>query len=436
MIKMSRSLRDLGEIIRRQSYNVSDQLQTMGFQQPSLSANGNQQSPMYLAEVRESRAELLEAIDELRALVLGPDSYLFFASFISPVWIAVFNTIYRYELAQHVPKDGSISYADLADRCGLAELDLKRVIQAAVSLRMFEEQPDGSVSHNAISAVLSTPLVHDAVGFSTEEYVPAAMKMTEALKRFPGSTIAGESAIAISNGSVGDSDIFSLISHDSARVQRFTNAMSWVTTVPETSSVHFVDNVPWSQNQASKPQTCPKVVVDIGGSGGDLCEALCRKFPGIEKAIVEDLPAVISNRMERSSSTDVTDRIEYQPYNFFAEQVIKGADVYIFRTVLHDWPDSYAIQILQNQVSALKPGAQILINDICLEASQSESRINLQAQCAHDLMVKMGLNAKERTRDEWAALLSNADIRFKIDSVITPPCSVHSIIRVIWEGTE
>ncbi|KAI0468872.1 S-adenosyl-L-methionine-dependent methyltransferase [Xylaria cf. heliscus] len=431
---MSQSLSDLGDIIRQQSNTLSNQLQAMGFTPPSLSGNGGQEFVGYPTEVGESREKLLEAIDELRALVLGPNSYLFFASFISPVSIAVFNVIYRYELAQNIPKRGSISYPDLASRCGLAELDVRRVIQAALSLRMFEEQPDGSIGHNAISAALATPLVHDSVGFSTEEYVPAAMKLAEALKRFPGSTCAGESAIAISNGSVGDRDIFSLISHDPARVRRFTNAMSWVTTVPETSSVHFVDNVPWSLAPEGMPQACPKVIVDIGGSGGDLCEALCTKFPLIEKAIVEDLPEVLSNRMEKAIATDLTDRIEYQPYNFFTKQVIKGADVYIFRTVLHDWPDSYAIQILQNQVSALKPGAEILINDICLEDSRSKSRTHLYAQCAHDLMVKMGLNSKERTRDEWAALLSSADARFKIESVTTPPCSVHSIIRVIWPG--
>jgi hypothetical protein len=53
---------------------------------------------------------------------------------------------------------------------------------------------------------------------------------------------------------------------------------------------------------------------------------------------------------------------------------------------------------------------------------------------AHDLFVKMGLNAKERTRQDWENLLANADPRFELESIITPPQSVLSIIQVIWGG--
>lgn len=49
-------------------------------------------------------------------------------------------------------------------------------------------------------------------------------------------------------------------------------------------------------------------------------------------------------------------------------------------------------------------------------------------------MVKMALNAKERSYAEWAALLSEADPRFAIKSVVAPPQSVHSVIEVVWDG--
>ncbi|RYP10033.1 hypothetical protein DL765_008232 [Monosporascus sp. GIB2] len=432
-MEKSRSLPELGDVIQAQSNAIYDWLRANDFPQPSWSREASLRTPPYPSAIEERRAELLEALDELRALVLGPNSYLFFASFISPVWISVFNVLYRYRIAQHVPDDGAISYADLSERCGLTESDTRLIVRAARSLRIFEESPAGFVSHNIASASLATTLVHDSVGFATEEYVPAAMRFAEALQRFPGSDKASESAIAIANGSVGERDIFSAISHDAARVERFANAMSWVTTVPETSSSHFVDNVPWAAAGNPTMKGSPKVVVDVGGSRGDLCEALLRKYPDIEKAIVEDLPAVTKSNLERPPS-DVANRMEYRAYDFFTKQVVRNADVYIFRTVLHDWPDSYAIQILQNQVPAMKPRARILINDICIDAQQATNSINMQAKCAHDLMVKMGLNAKERTRGEWEVLLKSADARFRIESIITPPYSVHSIIEVVWQG--
>lgn len=154
--------------------------------------------------------------------------------------------------------------------------------------------------------------------------------------------------------------------------------MSWVLTVPETSVDHFLNNVPWSHTETGAE--CPKVVVDVGGSRGGLCESLLRRYPGIEEAIVEDLPEVTEENLQRQAPEDVTCRIKYQAYNFFTEQIVKGADVYVFRTVIHDWPDSYAVQILRNQIPALKQGAQILINDICIEPSSWKSSIKTQTQ--------------------------------------------------------
>ncbi|KAI0832155.1 S-adenosyl-L-methionine-dependent methyltransferase [Hypoxylon sp. FL0890] len=429
MVK-KRSLPELGNLIQSHANSIYESLNEAQLsQQP-------EEVPLrisaYPSTVQERRIELLDALDELRALVLGPTSYLFYTTVLSPSWIGVFNVLYRYRIAHHIPAEGTISYSELAARCSLDESDTKRVVRAAISLRVFEEEPEGFVKHNAISAVLKTDLAHDAVGFFAEEFTPAALKLAESLERFPASDRAGESAIAIANGSSGDQDIFSAISHDAERVRRFANAQSFNTTVPETSADHFVDNVPWSS--MSNPEH-PKLVVDVGGSRGDLCEALLRKYPGIGKAISQDLPEVTEKNLDRQIPEELSGRIEYQSYNFFTEQPVANADVYIFRTVLHDWPDSYAVRILRNQIPAFKPGAWILINDICMDFSEGGMSSTIrQAQCSHDIFVKMGLNAKERTKEDWTALLSTADERFEIRSVITPPQSVHSILEVVWKG--
>lgn len=152
--------------------------------------------------------------------------------------------------------------------------------------------------------------------------------------------------------------------------------MAWVLTVPDTSVDHFLDNVPWS----GTTEACPKVVVDVGGSRGGLCESLLRRYPEIQTAVVEDLPEVTEKNLQRQPPEDLTSRIKYQAYNFFTEQPVKDADVYVFRTVIHDWPDSYAVKILRNQIPALKPGAKILINDICIEPSKWKPSIRTQTQ--------------------------------------------------------
>ncbi|ROV92194.1 hypothetical protein VMCG_09278 [Cytospora schulzeri] len=432
----SRSLPALGHIIQSLTNSIFELLDQAKIPQPTLSQEAPVQLAMYPKEIQNSRTELLEALDELRILVLGPTSYLYFTSILSPSWTATFNVLYRYRIADHVPIDGSITYSALSEQCGLNESDTRRIVKAATSLYIFEENDEGHVTHNAISKALTTPLTHDGLGFFTEEYMPAALGLPDTLRRFPGSDRAGESAVAIANGSEGDHDIFSIITHDTDRVKRLANAMSFMTTVPETSFVHFVENVPWSPITHPAPQLpeCPKVVVDIGGSHGDLGEALLRKYPGIETAIVEDLPEVTRANVDRGAPVDISQRIDYQAYDFFTEQVVKDADVYIFSNVLHDWSDSYAVQMLRNQIPALKLGARILINDICIEDVRKQKSLIHQAQRGHDLCVKMAMNAKERTREEWEELLSTADQRFQIESIVMPKQSVHSVIEVLWRG--
>lgn len=42
-------------------------------------------------------------------------------------------------------------------------------------------------------------------------------------------------------------------------------------------------------------------------------------------------------------------------------------------------------------------------------------------------------NARERTADEWRALLADADPRFRMKGVVQPEGSALAIIEVVWD---
>lgn len=50
-------------------------------------------------------------------------------------------------------------------------------------------------------------------------------------------------------------------------------------------------------------------------------------------------------------------------HDFFTPQPVKYADVYLLRFILHDYPDRYAVKILENLVPALKDGARLIVMD-------------------------------------------------------------------------
>lgn len=75
---------------------------------------------------------------------------------------------------------------------------------------------------------------------------------------------------------------------------------------------------------------------------------------------MQDYPDVISQGQE-SLPEPYKSRITFQEHDFFKEQPVKGADVYLLRMILHDWSDKYATKILRALIPALKPGVKMVI---------------------------------------------------------------------------
>ena len=107
-----------------------------------------------------------------------------------------------------------------------------------------------------------------------------------------------------------------------------------------------------------------KTVVDVGGGTGSMCAELVRKHPSIH-CTVQDLASAIEVGRETIEEY-VSSRINFMEHNFFNEQPVKNADVYLLRVVLHDWPDGKAIEILKNLIPALKDGANIVLQEIVI----------------------------------------------------------------------
>ena len=104
-------------------------------------------------------------------------------------------------------------------------------------------------------------------------------------------------------------------------------------------------------------------MVDCRGSHGDASIAIARKHPSLH-FIVQDLLHTIETHPPVPAA--LAERVTYMVHDLFEEQPVKGADVYFFRWIFHNWSDKYCIRILQNLVPALKAGARILINEWCL----------------------------------------------------------------------
>lgn len=137
------------------------------------------------------------------------------------------------------------------------------------------------------------------------------------------------------------------------RARRFGGAMSFFTTGEGYSLRHLTDGYPWDSVFSG-------TVVDLGGSNGDAAFALARKYPSLH-LIVQELPEVFANSKEEEGLD-----VKFMAHDFFEGQPVKGADVYLYRWILHNYPDKYCIKILKALIPALKKGARVLVMDFVM----------------------------------------------------------------------
>ncbi|KAL1606543.1 hypothetical protein SLS60_003948 [Paraconiothyrium brasiliense] len=121
-------------------------------------------------------------------------------------------------------------------------------------------------------------------------------------------------------------------------------------------------------------------------------------------------------------------------YDFFTEQPIKGADVYLMRWILHDWSDVYAIRTLRTLVCALKRKAKIVLHEYIVPEPGETLTLQDRTLRIFNTAVRALTNGKEREVNDWKALLAEANGRFHFLSIEKPPISSLGIIVDQWEG--
>ena len=197
-------------------------------------------------------------------------------------------------------------------------------------------------------------------------------------------------------------------------------------------------------------------LVDVGGGKGLACRTLAKHFPKLS-FIVQDLTDT-ATAGQAQMPDEFKDRIEFMTHNFFTPQPVKGADAYYFRAIFHNWPDRYAITILQNLIPALKKGARVLIHDPhtrdpltmtpwqdrlarCACLNPLATNIANDVDRGSNLRMKLFFNAHDREAGEWPALFARADPRFRVNGVKVvnrEPNNDHgpsmALVEAVWEG--
>lgn len=161
--------------------------------------------------------------------------------------------------------------------------------------------------------------------------------------------------------------------------------------------LRWLDVYPAESELAGKTTEDSVLLVDIGGNQGHDLKMFKERHPNLPgRLILQDLPEAV-NKIETP-----LEGIEVIPYDFFTPQSIKGAQLYFFRGVCHDWSDEQCRKFLSNTVKAMDKNSRLLINEFVLPNTGAG-----QLQASLDIMMMTLVSGLERTEMQWRALLES-----------------------------
>lgn len=310
----------------------------------------------------------------------------------------------RLGIADHLAESPRTA-AELAAATETDPASLGRLLRALATLELVIEREEGTFA--------STPL-----GALLESGAPDSLRSWVLLwggRSWPAwghllhSVKTGESARPL----VDDLPGFSELGSDADRAGTFHRAMVELTRL---IAREFVQSVDWSETRR---------IVDVGGGHGELLVAALGASPGAV-GVLFDQPHAIPGARAHLRAAGMEERCEFVAGSFF-EQVPEGGDTYLLKSVLHDWLDARAADILRACRRAMSPPARLLVIER-IAPSRPGTSPDDQSLAGSDLHMLVQHAGRERTERELRALLSESG--FAIGAV-TPLQGTLAVISAV-----
>jgi hypothetical protein len=280
---------------------------------------------------------------------------------------------------------GPRSATELATIAGAHEQSLYRLLRALAAIGLLNELPDRRFALTELSEVLRSDIPGSLAGWAA--FVGRPYEWRTWGRLYDG-VITGEHAFRLEHG-VGP---WEYRQKDLDEVSIFNRAMNSMTASISPAVVAGYDF------------STAKTVVDVGGGGGLLLTEILKANPGA-RGILFDLPATVDDARAFVTSSGVAERCELVAGDFF-KSVPAGGDVYLLKSILHDWYDEQASAILKTVRAAAGPQSVLLVVENLIGPPNEGASAKLG-----DLNMMVAAGGRERTRQEWEQLFASTGWR-------------------------
>jgi orsellinic acid C2-O-methyltransferase len=284
--------------------------------------------------------------------------------------------------------DGPLTNEDLARKTECHGPSLARLMRALTSLGMCVDLDDGIFALTPTGELLRTDVPRSVNAWAVwwgKYHWPVWGNLLHSVR-------TGATARELVTGQLG----YAHIENDPQAASVFNRAMVGITGLIAGAVVRTYDF------------SAAKTVVDIGGGYGVLLTAILlanREATGI----VFDLPHAMDGAAKLAADAGVAQRVSFIRGDFFS-RVPESADIYLLKSVLHNWNDERCSVILTCCRRAMAMDAKLVLVERIMPA-HVQNAVADQAVVRADLNMLVGLGGRERTAAEFIALLAASGFR-------------------------
>lgn len=265
---------------------------------------------------------------------------------------------------------------------------IHRLLRALSAIELCREREDGAFERTPMGSFLES----DSPGSLRSWVIHWGGTSWTPWSHLHDSIMTGRSARSLLAGTEG----FEHIERDPEAASTFHRAMVELTRLVAADLVHAVD---W---------TGVRRIVDVAGGHGGLLGAVLTACPGTI-GVVFDTPLAIDGARVHLRSAGLEHRCDFISGDFF-EAVPEDGDVYLLKSVLHDWDDEGAGVVLANCRRAIPPDGRLLVVERIVPEHLAATPADQSLACS-DLHMLVQLGGRERTEAELLELLSSAGFR-------------------------
>jgi hypothetical protein len=296
-------------------------------------------------------------------------------------------------------ESGPRSADELASQTGTNPQALYRLLRATASVGVLAEGPEGTFSQTPMSAVLrsnANPSLRALAIMGGREWHARGWSHLEYCVR------TGKQAL----DQIYGAPVFEYLRQHPEEARIFDNAMTGFSMIdsPAVAEAYCFDGI--------------HSIVDVAGGHGLLLATIMARNPHVKGTLYE-APHVIEGCKD-GPLTPVMDRCTLVSGDMFSS-VPAGADAYIMKHIIHDWPDDVCIRLLTACRKGVNPGGKLLVVDTVIQPGNDFSPSKFL-----DLQMLIFPGGCERTDKQFRDLFSASGWQL---SRIIPTATPESIVE-------